>query len=267
MIVRKAYRFQMRPTKAEETMLQRMADARRFVYNWAIGRRKDYYAETGTTLSLKALGLELTQLKKQEGLEWLATIDSQLLQQALRDADRAFQNFFRKQNRFPRFKSRFTDTLRFRIPQRVTISNGKVYIPKIGWARIRQSREVEGTTKSASFMRDARGKWHVTLVAEFEIPDIVPIGKAEDVIGIDLGIKTFAVLSDGTEIPNPKFFRKSEKKLARVQRALSRKQRHSANRMKARRKVAQLHGKIANQRNDFLHQSDAPCRDVWRVLY
>jgi putative transposase len=253
----------MRPTKAEALQLQQMADARRFVYNWVLGRRKEYYATTGETISLKMLSAELTQLKRQPGREWIASADAQSLQQALQDADRAYQNFFRNVQRnegvkgkkgFPRFKSRHTDTPRFRLPQRVTISDGKVRIPKIGRVRIRQSREIEGVTKSASFKRDASGKWYVTIVSEFEIPDVMPITNTDDVIGIDLGIKSFAVLSDGTVIDNPKFYRKAEKKLARAQKKLSRTKRRSANRTKARRKVARIHARIANQRNDFLHQ-------------
>lgn len=254
MIAHKVYRFQLRPTPTEEHQLFGMAGARRFVYNWAIGRRIEHYQSTGKSLSFKVLSAELTLLKQQPKTAWLKEIDSQLLQQALRDADRAFQNFFAKRGRFPRFKSRKVDTPRFRIPQRVVIANSKVYIPKIGQIRIRQSQAVEGESKSATFKRDATGKWFVTLTVQFEIPDTVIPAHPEKVIGIDLGLKSFAVLSDGTETTNPRFYRKGQKKLAKAQRQLSRKERHSANRQKAKQKVARTHRKVANQRNDFLHQ-------------
>ena len=254
MISHKVYRFQLRPTPAEEHQLFSMAGARRFVYNWAIGRRIEYYQTTGQSLSFKALSVELTLLKQHPDTAWLKEIDSQLLQQAMRDADRAFQNFFAKRGRFPRFKSRKVDTPRFRIPQRVVIANGLVYIPKIGRIRLRQSQDVEGEPKSATFKRDATGKWYVTLTVQFEIADVMLPVNTNKVIGIDLGLKTFAVYSTGEEVVNPRFFRKGERKLARAQRHLSRKERHSANRQKAKRKVALVHRYIANHRNNFLHQ-------------
>ena len=254
MIAHKVYRFQLRPTSAEEHQLFGMAGARRFVYNWAIERRIEHYQSTGKSLSFKVLSTELTLLKRQPETAWLKEIDSQLLQQALRDADRAFQNFFAKRGRFPRFKSRKVDTPRFRIPQRVVVANSKVYIPKIGQVRIRQSQAVEGESKSATFKRDATGKWFVTLTVNFELPDAMLSVNSEKVAGIDLGLKTFAVLSNGEEIANQRFFRKGQKKLAKAQRQLSRKERHGANRTKAKQKVARVHRKIANQRNDFLHQ-------------
>jgi putative transposase len=255
MIHRKAYRFQLRPTKAQTERLYQMAGAKRFVFNWALARRKDHYAEHGEGLSAKVLGAELTALKKQPDTEWLKEVDSQLLQQALRDVDRAFSNFFEKRSRFPRFKSRKREMPSFRIPQRVKVEDGKVYIPKIGWVKLRQSQPVDCKTKSATFKRDACGKWYVTLTAEFEMPD-TPLQKADPqkVIGVDLGLKDFAVLSTGERIAPPKYYRKLQRRLAKAQRRLSRRQKGSRNRDKARLTVAKIHQKIRNQRNDFLHK-------------
>ena len=252
---RKVYRFQVNPTPAQTVHFYQMAGAKRFVFNWSLARRKDYYAEHKQGLSAKVLSAELTALKKQPDTEWLKAVDSQLLQQALKDVDRAFQNFFDKRARFPRFKSRKRETPSFRIPQRVKVENSKVYVPKIGWVKIRQSQPIDCPTKSATFKRDATGYWYVTLTAEFEMP-YVPLQpvKAEQVVGIDLGLKDFAVLSNGERISPPKHYRLLERRLAKAQRRLSRRKKGSKNRDKARTAVAKIHLKIKNQRNDFLHK-------------
>ncbi|MEX2542456.1 MAG: transposase [Trueperaceae bacterium] len=252
---RKVYRFRVDPTPAQAEQMYSMAGAKRFVFNWALARRKDHYAEHGEGLSAKVLSAELTALKKQPDSEWLKGVDSQLLQQALRDVDRAFQNFFDKRGRFPRFKSKRREIPSFRIPQRVKVEAGKVYVPKVGWVKARQSQPVDCPTKSATFKRDATRRWYVTLTAEFEMPE-VPLQPAEpnNVVGIDLGLRDFAVLSTGERIAPPKHYRQSERRLAKAQRRLSRRQKGSKNRDKARLTVARVHLKIRNQRADFLHK-------------
>src|ERR687889_1323114 len=144
MKLRKAYRFRMRPTKTQEVRLYRMAGARRFIYNWALSRRKGYYAEHGKGISARELSSELTALKSQPETLWLKEADSQMLQQALRDVDKAFHAFFKRRSRFPRLRSKKAGHFTFRIPQRAKVEGGRVYVPKVGWVRIRQSREVEG---------------------------------------------------------------------------------------------------------------------------
>src|SRR5829696_3726695 len=119
MKLRKAYRFRMRPTKAQEVALYRMAGAHRFVYNWALSRREGYYAEHGKGISARELSSELTALKSKPETLWLKEADSQMLQQALRDVNRAFDAFFEKRSRFPRFRCRKAGHFAFRIPQRV----------------------------------------------------------------------------------------------------------------------------------------------------
>lgn len=254
---RKVYRFQVNPSPAQAEQFYSMAGA----------RRKDHYAEHGQGLSAKVLSADLTALKKQPDTEWLKAVDSQLLQQALKDVDRAFQNFFDKRSRFPRFKSKRRETPSFRIPQRVKVEGGKVYVPKVGWVKVRQSQPIDcpstgkarpagaSTTKSATFKRDATGRWYVTLTAEFEMPD-VPLQPADpqEVVGIDLGLKDFAVLSTGERIAPPKHYRQLERRLAKAQRRFSRRQKGSHNRDKARLAVAKVHLKIRNQRADFLHK-------------
>src|SRR5262245_54266872 len=177
----------MRPRKDQGQALSRMAGARRWVWNWALGRWKEHFASTGKSISLRQLSAELTALKAQPDTAWLSECDSQALQQVLKDLHLAYVNFFRKRGRIPRFKSRKRDEARFRIPQRVKIRDGRVYVPKAGWVRIRQSREVDGQTKSATFRREAGGHWYVSLTVEFEMPELlIPTPDPAKMIGIDL---------------------------------------------------------------------------------
>ena len=253
MLLRKVYRFRMRPTKPQQAALYRMAGARRFVYNWALHRRKSYYAKHDKSISARELSSELTAIKGEPDTHWLKEADSQMLQQALKDLNRAFDAFFQKRSRFPRFRSKKAGHFAFRIPQRVRIEDGKVYVPKVGWVRIRQSREVEGTTKSATFKRDAAGHWYVCLATEFEMPDTQPPAPANPV-GVDLGLKDLFVLSDGERVPAPRFARRADRRLRRAQKDLSRKKSGSRRREKAKRRVARVHRKVSNQRSDFLHK-------------
>jgi putative transposase len=253
---RKVYRFRMKPSRAQAEALARMAGARRFVWNWALARRREHYEATRKSLRKKALMGELTALKRTDGLEWLNEADSQALQQAVHDLDRAFVNFFEKRARFPRFKSRKRDKARFRIPQRVVLSDGKVYVPKVGWVSVRQTQEVTEPTKSATFRRAANGKWYVSLVAEFEMPEVaLPAPDPAKVIGIDLGLTAFATFFEGPDpIPAPRFYRKAQRRLARAQRHLCRCRKGSNRREKAKARVARIHTQVANRRREFLHQ-------------
>ena len=253
MKLRKAYRFRMRPTKTQEVGLYRMAGARRFVYNWALSRRKDHYAEHGKGISARDLSSELTALKSKPETLWLKEADSQMLQQALRDVDRAFDAFFKRRSRFPQLRSKKAGHFTFRIPQRVRVEAGRVYVPKVSWIRIRLSRGVEGTTKSATFKRDATGHWYVALRTEFEIPEVEPPAPV-DPVGVDLGLKDLFVLSDGKRVRAPRFARRAERRLGRVQKDLSRKKPGSRCREKAKRRVAGVHRKVSNQRSVFLHK-------------
>jgi len=255
-ILQRAYRFRMRPNREQEQALFRQTGARRFVWNWTLARRKAYYAEHGVSIPAAQLSKELTVLKEQPGTVWLKEADSQALQQTLRDLDTAFRAFFEKRARFPRFKSRKRDTPCFRIPQRVKVHEGRVYVPKVGWVRIRQSQTIDGQTKSATFKRDACGHWHVTLTAAFEMPaapEVFP--DPANVVGIDTGLKDFAVFSqDAESIPAPKFFRQGERKLRKAQRSFCRRQPESNRKKKAKAHVARVHQKIARRRGDFLHK-------------
>jgi putative transposase len=254
---RKVYRFRMKPTKDQGHALNRMAGARRWVWNWALRRWKDHHAATGKSIPMSQLSDELTALKQHPETAWLQEADSQALQQVLTDLRQAFTNFFEKRARYPKFKGRKTDRARFRIPQRVKIKDGKVSVPKIGDVRIFQSQDVTEKTKSATFRRAADGKWYVSLVVEFEMPDCpIPTPSPAETVGIDVGLIDFATFSDPTAKPilAPKFVRKGQRRLRRARRTVSRRKHGSRRRAKAVVKAAVVHRKFADQRRDFQHK-------------
>ena len=252
---RKVYRFRIDPTAKQEAALARYAGARRFIFNWALQRRKETYAQTGKSISWSELSVELTGLKNKPGFDWLKETDSQLSQQAIADCKKAFDSFFQNRAGFPKFKKKHSAHQSFRIPQRVKLEDGRVYIPKIGWVAVRQSQAVDLPLKSATFKREATGKWQVSLVVEFDLPDRPkPVIETETAVGIDVGFDRFATDSDGSVIENPRFFRKAEVKIKRASRRLSRCKKGSANRAKARRALAREYEKVANKRADFAHK-------------
>jgi putative transposase len=245
----------MEPNAAQREALARNAGSRRWIWNWSLGRKQQYYRDNGVGLRTSVLSAEIPLLKRNPETAWLAEADSQSLQETLRDLDRAFKNFFEGRARYPRFKSRKNDQPRFRVSQRVAVADGEVLVPKIGAVKIRQSQPMDGTTKSATFKRDVTGNWHVTLVTEFTMPDTALLAAdAVRVVGGDLGLKDFAVLSDGERVAIPQFFRKTGRKLRKAQRVFSRREKGSRRRLRAKRNMSLVHRKVANQRKDFAHK-------------
>lgn len=252
---RKAYRFRLYPNATQLERFVQFAGASRFVFNWGLARRSEHYQVTGKGLPNKVLSSELTALKKQPDTAWLKDMHSQALQQALRDLDRAFDNFFAGRSRYPRFKSRKSSPLSFRMPQGVKVDGSKVFVPKVGWVKARGVRPIDGITKSATFKQNAAGHWYVTIVSEFDMPDITPPPANPDhTVGVDMGLKDLAVTSDGQRVAPTRYYRKTQRKLRKAQKAFTRKQKGSNNRAKARRKVARIHERVKNQRQDFLHK-------------
>jgi putative transposase len=252
--VHRVYRFRLEPTPEQEQRLRQCAETRRFIWNWALQQRQEHYERTGKTLPAKELSARLTALKAQPETAWLREMDAQLLQQVLADIGRAFANFFERHAPYPRFKSRKRDQARFRIPQRVRMVGSGVQAPKIGRVRLRLSRAVEGQTKSPTFKQDACGHWHVSLVAETQLPAVVrPLRNPLQSVGLDLGLKDAVVPSDAPPIPAPRFYRRGARKLRRAQRTFRRRQKGSRNKAKARANVACIHQRIAHQRAHFTH--------------
>jgi putative transposase len=251
----KSYRFRMCPTEAEAAALVRLSDARRWVWNWGLQRWKENFQATGKSTRYEDLSAEFTILRRQPQMAWLKDAESQSSRRSLIDLQQAFTNFFEGRARYPKFKSRKRESPRLRIPQKIKINDGSVYVPRIGYVRIRQSREIEGTAKNATFKRAGDGRWYVTVVAQFEMPDaeLLP-PEPSKVVGLDLGLKDFAVDSDGGRVPAPRLFRASQRRLRRAQRALNRCRATSNRRAKARARVARIYQKVSNQRGDFLHK-------------
>jgi putative transposase len=254
----KALRYRLLPTPAQGLVFGQWAGARRWIFNYGLGRRIAHYQATGKTLSYNDLARELTVLKRQHETAWLRDCNAQSLQQALRDLDKAFSAFFARRSRFPRFKAKKREIPAFRLPAEVKVVDDHLYVPKIGLVRMVLHRPVAGTVKSATFKQDATGAWYVSLVVHFELPDTtLPPPAPERVVGIDLGLKQLAVTSAGEHVPAPKHYRRAERKLRRLQRQLSRCQTGSKGREQARKAVARHHLKVANQRKDHLHKRSA----------
>jgi len=261
---RKVYRFRLEPNVTQALELERTASVSRFVYNWALDLCQTHYTNTGKSKPWSEASSELTKLKQQQ--RWLYGFDSQMMQQSLADLERAYTNFFAHRAKFPKFKKKKSARQSFRIPQRVRVESGKVYIPSVGYVRVRQSQEIDLKTKSATFKRTATGKWFVTLVAAFDIPDAK--NPASKVVGFDAVLEPplYLVGSDGSEVRAPRYYRRMEKKLRRAQRHLSRCQKASRNRSQAKVQVARIHERIANLRSEFLHQLSPRTIESWDAV-
>jgi len=251
----KAYKFRIYPNEKQEQLMQRIFGCCRFVYNYYLALRTEKYEKEGVTFNYNACSADLTALKKE--LSWLCETDSTALQSSLKDLEAAYRNFFRGRKTgedigFPNFKSKRTARKSYISKAKIVVLDGCVKLPKLGKVKCRVSRPVEGRILNATVSQEPSGKYFVSLCCtDVEVPQYESTGKA---VGIDLGLKELAITSDGETFENPKPLRKAEKKLARLQRQLSRKSKGSANRRKARIKVARFHEKVANQRRDALHK-------------
>ncbi|AMX83368.1 transposase [Geobacillus subterraneus] len=252
MMVNKAYKFRIYPNKEQEALMTKTFGCSRFVFNYFLAKWEDAYKETGKGLSYNACSSQLTQLKKE--LTWLNEVDSVALQSSLKNLADAYARFLKKQNDKPRFKSKKNKVQSYTTKYtngNIAIDGNKIKLPKLGFVRLAKSREVEGRILSATVRRNPSGKYVVSILVEAEVQELPKTGSA---VGIDVGLKDFAVLSDGTKYENLKWFRQLEKKLAKAQRILSRRKKGGSNWNKQRIKVARLHEKITNARHDYLHK-------------
>jgi putative transposase len=252
MLIHKAYKYRIYPNREQRKLIHQMFGCCRFVFNYFLGQWNDTFAATGKGLSYNACATQLPDLKQEH--TWLKETDSIALQSAVRNVADSFDRFFKKQTQAPRFKSRKhpvqSYTTRY-TNGNIAVDGNQLKFPKLGWLRFANSRRCEGRILSATVRRNAAGKYFVSLVCEVEI---VPLTKANKSVGIDLGLKTFAVTSDGMRVSHPKALNQYEKKLAFWQRRMARRTKGGSNWQKAKLKVAQIHEKITNIRHDFLHQ-------------
>ena len=250
-----AYKYELQPNGEQQRLMRRFAGSCRFVFNKALAMQKALYEQGEKKLGYAGLCKALTAWRNSEDTVWLAEAPVHPLQQTLKDLERAYTNFFSKRADFPRFKKkgqsdsfRYPDAKQFKIDA----GNSRVFLPKLGWLRYRNSRDMLGTAKNIT-VSSTGGKWFVSIQTEREMAE--PEHPSVSIVGIDVGITRFATLSDGSFIEPLNTFRKHERRLARYQRAMSRKTKFSNNWEKAKAKVQKLHTRIANVRRDYLHKT------------
>lgn len=251
------FRFRIYPNKAQIQKIRQNLGCARFVYNHFLALRRDEWQAKHKSLSYEDTSHLLTDLKKYEETKWLQGADSMALQESLRDLDKAYTNFFEKRAKYPRFKSKKQSSQSYRTRKQgnnICIEGKKIRLPKIGFVKIKQSRKVLGRILNATVWQMASGKFFVALCVEVKKEQVAK-ENAGGTIGIDVGLKEFYSDSNGDKVANPRILKRLSKKLARAQRALSRKMPRSQNREKARIRVARIHERIANIRNDFLHKT------------
>lgn len=250
--MQKGVKFRIDPNKEQQTIINQTLGCCRLIYNKALAMRNEAY-QNGNKIGYSQTSAMLTGLKKSDDFAFLKAVDSIALQQSLRDLDRGFVNFFQKRAKHPQFKSKHSHHQSYRTinqSNNIRIVGKYIKLPKLGYVKVRQSMEV-GKINNVTIERTPSGKYFVVLNVDFE-----PESQADKAgsIGIDVGIKDFYSDSNGNVVHNPKYLEKSMRKLAREQRKLSRKQKSSINRNKQRIKVALIHEKVTNQRNDFLQK-------------
>lgn len=258
-----AFKFGLMPNGEQERDMRRFAGSCRFVFNKALALQKANYEAGGKFIGYVAMAKLLTDWRNSIETPWLKDAPVHPLQHALKDLERAYKNFFSnvkagRQPGFPRFKRkdsaarlRYPDAKQFEVDQ----ANGRVKLPKLGWMRYRASRDVMGRPKNIT-VSSSGGKWFFSVQTEREVePPMLRSVEAITAIGIDVGIARFATFSDGSFVAPLSSFKRHEVRLRRYQRSMSRKKKFSNNWKKARTKVQNIHGRIANARKDFLHKN------------
>lgn len=249
--VNKTYKFRIYPDSDQRVLMEKHFGCTRYVYNYFLNERKEEYLKTKTFPDYYKQAKKLTKLKTKEETEWLKEVNSQTLQFSLRCLDTAFKNFFRGDSRFPKFKSKkYKQT--FTVPQNGKIVDGKLDIPKFKKKiSLNTHRDIQGDIGKIVVIKTANGKYYASVFTKQKINNLPKTGRA---VGIDLGLKYYAITSDGKKYKNHKFLKQYERKLAKAQQHLSRKQKGSNSYESQRRKVAQLHEKVSNSRKDRLHK-------------
>jgi putative transposase len=263
MTVQRAYKYRIYPTAEQQEFFSRQFGAARFVYNYFLNQRKTEYLNNGKSLNYYDNSKELTTLKTQDGYAWLYDINSQTLQASLRNLEVSYTNFFAKRAKFPKFKKRSNKQC-IKIPQNFKVEGKKLFIPKFKTGIEIVLHQSLPTKPTCCFIsKTPTNKYYASFLYEV---DIQPLSKSDQTIGIDLGLTNLLITSNGGAIANPKHSKKLQKKLAFKQRQLSKKQKGSNNRNKARIQVALIHEQIANSRNDYLHKVSKKLVDENQVI-
>ena len=249
----KSYKYRIYPNKKQQELIRKTFGCTRYVYNYYLDKRKKLYETDKTTYTYVKCAKDLTQLKKE--FEWLKEVDSVGLQTSLKDLDVAYKNFFSGSAGYPKFKSRENRHQSYRTSftnNNITFMDRHIKLPKLGLVKVRDKQVPQGRILNATISQEPDGRFYCSLCCTDV--SFVQLSKTNQFVGIDLGLVDFAIFSDGIKIENLRFFEKSEKKLAKLQRDLSRKSIGSNRWDKARVKVAKLQKHISNQRKDFLQK-------------
>ena len=264
-IIKYTYKFRLVPTDEQRILLSKHFGSVRWTYNYFLNQRKEEYLNNKKTLNYNKQSEYLTQLKKNEETEWLKEINSQSLQYSLKCLDIAYSGFFAGRSKFPRFKSKKNKNS-FTVPQFVSVNKNKLFIPKFreGGIDMIMERQIKGNIRHCIISKTPTGKYFVSILTEQEYQ---PIQKSNQSVGIDLGIKDFLVLSNGTKIKNHRFLKHYENTLALNQKNLSRKTKGSNRYEKQRLKVARIYEKITNSRMDLIHKTTNNLIHEFDIIY
>jgi putative transposase len=249
-----AFKYELMPSGQQAHNMRRFAGSCRFVFNKALALQKERYESGEKKLGYAGLCKQLTEWRNGADTPWLKDSPIHPAQQALKDLELAYANFFAKRADFPRFKKKGNgDSFRYPDPKQIKLEreNGRIFLPKLGWIRYRNSRLALGALRNVT-VSSKGGKWFVSVLMRREVEQPLPHGPST---GIDVGIARFATLSDGTFLAPLNSFKKHEQRLAKYQRRMARKTKFSNNWKKARGRVQRIHSSIANARNDFLHKA------------
>src|SRR6202040_3998096 len=250
MLRRQGFQFELMPNGQETRQLRQFAGSCRFVYNKALAINTQRYERKEKRLGYASLCALLPSWKREH--PFLSEVPAQALQQALKNLERAYSNFFAKRADRPKFKKK-GQRESFRIPQgfRLDNPNGRVEVPKMGWMRSRKSEDVLGEAKNLT-LRESCGKWYVSVQTQRDVQ--IPQHPSTSVVGMDWGVVNFVTLSNGEIVDQCQPLKKFLPKLAKLQRRMARKNKFRKNWRKAKARVSKLHTKIANIRKDFVHK-------------
>ena len=256
----KAIKVKIYPRKWQKELIEKHFGCCRFAFNFGLELKSKTYQQTKKSISIFQIQKEIPKLYKEK--PWLKEVNAQSVQQALKDLDSAFSHFFKRHNSFPNFKSKHNLKQSFRVPQAFEVSSERkaIKIPKLKWIKFRDKLNMflkEGDIKFRNITVSREGTEYFASICYDEnvVPEETQKIKETKTLGIDLGIKTFATLSNGTKVENPKYFKKHEAKLAKEQQKLSKKENNETKSyQKQKEKIRRIHKKISNQRKDFLHK-------------
>lgn len=258
--MKRGYKYKIKPTVKQRQQLSQAFGCSRFIYNWGLDKKTKAWNNEHKTVTYFDLAKELTMLKQMEEYKWLKDVPNECLQQSLRNLDNAFTQFFKAKKGFPKFKSkkRSKNCSKYLNAVKFDFEHWKVRVPKCGWIKLCYNKEFDLSSckiGTLTISRDKCGEYWCTIVVEDNMPEKSKAKISEETsVGIDLGIKDFAILSDGTKYQNPKYYEHYKRRLALLQHRFSRTKQGSKRHEVMRLKIARQYRKIYNMRNDFIHK-------------